>query len=356
MKTNRILFLSIALIMLVFSFVSCDNSGKKIPGKKIVISVASDYYETNSINNLNNPVNDQAAFIAQMKKLIPESEIYMFRGERGTKYISNSVIDLETSATPQFSYKAAPDNATMYTNSALYLDTDVPNTVTKHDWRMSDVLTLLINLETTNEDLIIFHYSGHGLDGKGDLIGGVTTVGNSGYGILDTLSPSSILNILNKKDGLFILFIDACYSGNFIESGVLASADRFSDRIEGGRSTNIYTYSSLLHTIDQSIDIMLGNTTTGFTNIYAISASSSKQLSYDGSNSGGKNQGMFGAFSYYLLLALDYDVENLTPAKNSSMISFYSVYENLWESFSPALKYEQTPRATLSPIDVVIAF
>lgn len=325
------------IFLIVITTISCDNQ-IKTNGRVIFISVVSDYTNT-EVNKLPNTPNDQAALAGQIEKLAKNNvEMYLFRVENGkTFYAANipSVDDL-------FSYEIETVNTGNMTAKRIK---SLFNENHEKYWSFTNVIDTIENLNAGKDDLIIFHYSGHGME-DGTLALDLKDQNKNQLGVNNLLY--SLCNY--NKDAIKLMLIDSCYSGNYIKPTILSSIDK----IEVKDSKGYYSGSSIGESISNSLEVALGNDTYGTPRVYIMAAASKGQESFDSLNNGEKNQNLYGAFTFYLLQALGFDTANTVPTRSNKEITFYSLYSDIWKAFPSSSKKNQTPRASLSPIDIVL--
>ena len=300
---RKIVFILTAAIAL--SSCSLDISDTKT----VIISVALDYCAEDGFsqsNYLSNPPNDQEAFVSQTELLAGprNTEKHIFLSKGGTRTVNG----------------------------------------TESEWNEEDVLETIMNLDTESDDLIIFYYSGHGEDITGNL---VLSKSDNGFG---TISPEELLYAMSTLDGKKCIFLDSCYSGKYVDDlGLLGNGEIFGDDgslIRDGFVSSLYP----------SLKISLLAGYTGSNDIWTMSATTSEQLSYDSGTEGRPNQDKYGAFTYFLLLALGYDAEEDCPMAITGRgeITFYGVYKGIKERMSRSMWSVQTPQVTLSPLDLIL--
>ncbi len=339
------LYFRFLLAIISISLLCSCESDIETKGRTIVVSVASDYTDTNA-TTLNNPPNDQAALIGQIAALAKgDVEIHTFRVENGNRYYFPP--EIAENAFVFGEVKAAPIGNNKSTKRIQLKEEMKDKKDIKEDWNLNNVLKFIQKLDAGKDDLIIFHYSGHG-----DTDGSLVTVVDENYTLVDKVGTNNIIQTLSayNPEAVKVMLIDACYSGNYIKDGVLASADK----IEIEDRKEIYTGTSIKDTLEGSLSIAFGKDSYGTPNLYVLAAASKNQEAADYLDNGERNQEYYGAFSFYLLRALGFDTAGTKPVESTKEITLYSLYEDIWNSFPSSKKEEQTPRVTLSPIDVVL--
>ena len=292
----------ITIIMIAFTFISCEM---EIPqGKVVFISLALDYDAPGGINALENPPEDQRVLSMQIKALSESSgeiyEEYLFLEKDGKRSINGE----------------------------------------EYKWNHDDLINLLMDIDTVSTDLVLFHYSGHG-DETGALV--TDTISSS------RLSPEALLTAFSGVDGRKCLFLDSCFSGSFIENnGTMKNGEIF----ENGNLKS----DSLLSAVIPSFLATFENVAENNDSLWILAAATERQNSFDSWDTGLPQQEKFGAFSYYLALALGYDMEHdavTVPAKGER-ITFYGIYSFIRKHMASDLWREATPQATLSHFDPVL--
>ena len=292
---------SAVLIAITALIISCSDPAHQ--SKVVFISAAIDYGPEGEINYLANPPEDQRVLSAEIRALAEGSgeiyEEYLFLEKNGERTFNGA----------------------------------------RKNWNHDDILSVIASLDTVAEDLIIFHYSGHG-DDDGSLV--------TDMDISFRLSPERLLDQLENTDGKKCLFLDSCYSGTFIDGGKLADGEVFF----GGNLIS----ESFVHALLPSLLMTFSAGHTERSDIWVFSAATENQSSFDSWDGGLPEQENFGAFTYYLASALGYDMENDRAAIPGRMttITFYDIYQKVKENMDGSLWKEATPQVTLSPVDLVL--
>ena len=336
----------IVLLSLTLLF-SCDGNISSGKGRTILISVASDYTDSDqNTPRLGNTPNDQAAIVGQISELAKGNiEVYVFRVDNGRRY----AISPDSFSKEIFEYGKLADiedrkNGLSLARTKRILVNE-ENVQYFPRWTFSDVLKTIERLNAGKDDLIIFHYSGHGAS-DGSLLS------YSNDKTSDIVGTNNIINTLcaYNKEAVKVMLIDSCFSGTYIKDTILSSTNKL--EIEGKK--DIYKGSSIIEALIGSFEVALGKDTYGTPNLFVLSASTNRQESFDGINNGDENQQYYGAFSFYLLRALGFDTSGSKPAYTSKEITFANLYHEIWTSFPLSTKKEQTPLATPTPLDVVL--
>ena len=326
MKRAMLLILAISIL------ISCTQESTR--GRTIVISVASDYSSFPAASNLYNTLNDQAAFLMQVMAMDENAEIHMFRTEGLRSYYSTAPVFESSLESIYSSFLADSGNVIRKKVDRIPFLPELGNT-SEIDWTIYDVARLLASIETRKEDLLIFHYSGHG-DVDGSLVHGEHD------GELMKVKPAEIMHYLSDeyRQGIKLLILDSCYSGTFvgeteISSGITIDEDEY-------KLTSPLT--SFLSSFSQE-----GSSSS----FYALTASSASQLSYDSYNFGKEEEKHFGVFSYHLLSALGFDFKSMR-GRRAKRITLYGLYKDIFDSFNKEMLVKETPRVTLNKEDIVL--
>ena len=297
---------TIITVMLLLLLLSCDNEIRE--GKTFVIAAALDYSsENDGAGTLANPPEDLKAFIAQTELL--------------TSLTSDTFIP--------FAFLSKYGRWTL--------------NGTPWRWTRGDILSTIENLDMEENDLLIFYYSGHGLSDGSLAI-------PDGSEKLEFISPDELLNALSAQRGKKCVLLDSCHSGSFVEeSGMMASGEVFDKE---GRLIK----DGFLSALWPSLVMTLQSWPTGNDSIWVMSAATEDQVSLDSGIDGLERQDEHGAFTYYLLRALGYDMENGAPSFRNGRddITFLGIYNTVKEEMSGEMWREQTPQITLSPLDLVL--
>ncbi len=338
--------LLLSLLLLLFPSCSPDNS--LLEREIYLISVADDFYGKSHLENV---ISDQASLISQISTL-DNVHVYSFTAQDGLRYTSMPTAD-NPNKTPSF--KPFDKNKTELSSPSkasfkefLYVPSAGETAV---DWDMDDVIECIRSLESAEDDLIIFTYSGHGEEGTGALITNAdrtTTVINDDdettkYQYVTT-NKEIILEALDSIPGNKILFLDSCYSGNFIKGNTLTTMDKFTN------DEDRYIGDDYIEALKNS---SLEKSYITYPNMWIMTASGRNQTAWD-SLSGEPFQKHYGAFTYYLLKALGFDMENNISRQESSSLTFYSIYSYIRENFPELELSDQTPRSSLRRLDIRI--
>lgn len=319
----------VLVFLISITFISCSPDGNG--GRTIVISVASDYSDTHLASPLFNTVNDQAAFIQQVYAMDEKAEVHMFRIEN-MRYIKsdNPVFGNPMESIYVHYMKSENEIGRSMTMKIPLLSSE------ESYWDMNDVLFLLGNIRTEDEDILIFHYSGHG-DKDGTLYAGED---------LMPIKRSEIEYLMSDeyRKGIKLMILDSCYSGTFIQDSSLTDGTLFSED-EPSELLLSSPFISLWNALSES-----GRKSTSS---YVLCSSHKAQVSYEGYSFGEKDQRYFGLFSYYLLKAMGYDFSSYR-GKRRNTITLYGLYNDIWKDMDEDIIATETPRVTLSEFDAVI--
>lgn len=322
----------LSLITLSIALISCTND--IAGGRTIVISVASDYSECSAAGILPNTLNDQAAFIETIRSLSDKAEIHMFRCENMRSYYStNPVFANELKDATVYFMKEDGTLGRRYTKKLEFKPYE--GTTAEKDWSMWDVSEFLASIKTTKNDLLIFHYSGHG-DIDGNLAAGMHS------DKLVLVNKDEIFYFLSDdyRSGIKLAILDSCYSGSFVQNNSLHSGYVFHDSRLAGTSM----FESFKKSFKRGEKIA---------QTYIFAAARSNQSSYDNYNFGAEEQRYFGFFSYHFLKAMGFDFSSFSITRRKP-ISIYGIYQELMRNMEKDMLVKATPEITLSKKDVIL--
>ncbi|MGB4405855.1 MAG: caspase family protein [Sphaerochaeta sp.] len=180
------ILLLLTLTSILF-FTSCELLlNEPIKGDVYYINVGLDYKNSGLSSDyyLNGTVNDAKELYAALGEVINKTE----RNKTGTLMI-------------QEGYTVPTD---------ITLPSNYPS--------RENVISRLENLTTitTEDDLTIFTYSGHGDGTAGDLVFATTKV-NTGPYDTDTMDAETLLSLMAAIPGKKLIILDSCFSGMFVE-------------------------------------------------------------------------------------------------------------------------------------------
>lgn len=301
---------SALFIILLLS--ACSNALDS--SRTIVIAVALDYKEDafqdkeNNlvVNTLSNPPNDLEAFTHQIDILSSGRDVerHIFLSQGGARRVNGK----------------------------------------REEWDKETILSTISSLEAEENDLVLFFYSGHGMDGTGEL------VVSAKEGKMDKISPDELLTALSEVGGKKCVFLDSCYSGAFVEdAGMLADGEVFGE--DGSLIKEGFLFS-----LGPALSLSITSGRLGTDDIWLMSATTDGQLSYDSGTEGLPNQEEYGAFSYFLISSLGYDMENNSPriSQERNEVTFLGLYRDIKRRMTESMWTEQTPQITLTPLDLVL--
>lgn len=301
---------SALFIILLLS--ACSNALDS--SRTIVIAVALDYKEDafqdkeNNlvVNTLSNPPNDLEAFTHQIDILSSGRDVerHIFLSQGGARRVNGK----------------------------------------REEWDKETILSTISSLEAEENDLVLFFYSGHGMDSTGEL------VVSAKEGKMDKISPDELLTALSEVGGKKCVFLDSCYSGAFVEdAGMLADGEVFGE--DGSLIKEGFLFS-----LGPALSLSITSGRLGTDDIWLMSATTDGQLSYDSGTEGLPNQEEYGAFSYFLISSLGYDMENDSPriSQERNEVTFLGLYRDIKRRMTESMWTEQTPQITLTPLDLVL--
>ena len=255
MVMKKILMLIISLIILT----GCEliTPEHPSPRKIYLVSVALDYKSMPQIRNLKCTLNDQAAICDEFQYIADECG-----------YPLTSVVITQ--------------NGRNYT---VRLNGDAIKTETFSEATMikEDVLSRLHKLAAglDRNDLLVFHYSGHGLDGTGELVLNKKDYSKDNTRNNLVMVTSEDLNqAVKDTDGIKFFVLDSCYSGVY--------ADALTPVNPSSPFRDFFTLDSPNE------------------NIFVLTGASSEEQSWE--------SGVYGNMTLCLLLSLGYDTVNKVPA------------------------------------------
>ena len=132
-------------------------------------------------------------------------------------WLSNSINDI-TDVKNALLYMGTGASSNMWVSANMYTLTDAGATE-------SAVLTRIQTIAQTMQpyDLFLFHYSGHGADGSSDANQYLCTYEDTAWTSVTDLSGKLAL-IPNRNVINTMVFLDACFSGNFIDRDIVEGA------------------------------------------------------------------------------------------------------------------------------------
>lgn len=326
------------ILTLVLSFIllllpSCSDSPGGVTTDRdiFLITVADDFNESkNEGNRLETVVNDQAALIYQFMTLDENLHVFAYTAQKGGRYYSTHPVFRAVDSSGESIDMSSPDF-----DHFQYVESSAEST---YDWSLDDVLESTVEeLITDENDIIIFAYSGHG-DEQGALI---TNANRDPYVTVDT---GRIKECFKSLPGYKIFFLDSCYSGNFISESTIRTTDSFTtmeDRYKGMDYIGALKESSLKPREDYS------------SNMWIMASAGKKQKAWDKlSPVDSSFQNRYGAFTYYLLKALGYNMDRNEAGDGTGILTFYSIYDYIRKNFPSSEISVQTPRVSLRRLDV----
>lgn len=359
-----IAILLISLLLVLFPSCSPDSSSNEREIYLISVAddadascnkkVSADSTKTVESRKLETVISDQASLISQIS-LFGNTHIYSFTSQDGKRYVSKDKL-------PKFM---------PYDSSGKKLDSPSDSTFNKFryvpgeneeesEWTMKDVLKTINEIDCGENDLVIFTYSGHGETNTGALItnarfaeeGETWEKGETKGGTYEnpklmylTTTVDEILTALSSISGKKVMFLDSCYSGNFVVNSTLPGKDTFS----GGEAK--FTGEDYIEGLKKS-SFKSGEST--YPSLWIMASATKNQTASDSINEKLPFQSYYGAFTYYLLKALGFNMDENTAGKGSSVISFYSIYSYVRANFPSDHLVIQTPRASLKRLDIRI--
>lgn len=254
MVMKKILMLILSILMLTGCelIIPEDTSPRNI----YLVSVALNY-ESTGINTLKCTLNDQKAICDEFQYIADEC-----------RYPLKSVVITQNGR-----------NYSVRLNS----DAIIPETFSSATTIKEDVLSWLHELAAglDRNDILVFHYSGHGLDGTGELV-----LNKKNYSKDNTrnnlvmITSEDLHQAVKDTDGIKFFVLDSCYSGVY--------ADAITPENPSSPFRDFFTLDSPNE------------------NIFVLTGASSDEKSWE--------SGVYGNMTLCLLLSLGYDTVNRVPA------------------------------------------
>ena len=321
----------ILILTLLLLFPSCSPESAS-NSEIYLISVADDFTGCSNKRNILKAVNnDQAAIVMQMMTFRESGgvHVYAFAAQDGNRYFST-----HPSYTPVDSNGNEVEASSSSFNRFLFN----AKSAEKTGWTMTDVLERVGSLNPNENDTVIFTYSGHGGEN-----GALLT--NPDGGNYESTNVADIKEKFSSIPGRKVFILDSCYSGQFISQNILDSTETFSGAEEN------YTGKDTLGTIKNSTLVEKSDNWPSF---WIMTAAGKGQKASDSLNTGEPFQIYYGAFTYYFLSAIGYDMDNNTSKKRSEELTFYSIYSYIRSAFPSSEISIQTPRSSLKRLDLRI--
>ena len=255
MVMKKILTLILSILMLT----GCELITPEHPSPRNIylVSVALDYKSMPKIRNLDCTLNDQAAICDEFQYIADECD-----------YPLTSVVITQNGR-----------NYSVRLNGyAIKTETFSEATMIKED-----VLSWLHELAAglDRNDLLVFHYSGHGLDGTGELALNQTDhSARPERNNLILVNSEDLYQAVKDTDGIKFFVLDSCYSGVY--------ADALTPVNPSSPFRDFFTLDSPNE------------------NIFVLTGASSEEQSWE--------SGVYGNMTLCLLLSLGYDTVNKVPA------------------------------------------
>lgn len=218
----------------------------------------------------------------------------------------------------------------------------IPSTSYPSKSNVKSRLNDLANI-TTEDDLTILTYSGHGVEQSGDLIFGRTSPATDNF-----MSVTELLISMSNIKGKKLVILDSCYSGMFVESSPSS------------------TSTVLENSINKFFETYYSSDKYGKPDLFVLTASahakSYEKYFADYSHS-------HGIFTYALLQALGWDhphpsdiKKTYPPAAQNGRITVDGLYRYIIKNQLLDLKfklinysgYHQHPLTTGGPLDLVL--
>lgn len=226
---KKILLLCLISLLL---FTGCEFFSDVSKPTVHLISICFSYKDNSTVNNLTGTHNDMNAMYDQLSTMYT-SEGYEFSAT--LIYDSNSSIYYKTHRNGTLSAE------TSFGSTNIFSDTTI-------------LESLIENENIGKDDITIIHYSGHGNDNTGDLVGPYFVLNSNN----DTISPTRLLSIVKALKGYKLLLLDSCYSGNFSfdEEGDTSVADAYRNLFSDDDLDLTYTWGAFASSSsEQSMEV-----------------------------------------------------------------------------------------------------
>lgn len=327
------------LMALAILMVSCSPESINDKRDIYLVTVADDFYGYNgSDRKLGNVITDQAAIFMEFQTL-GEIHAMCYISQDGKRYTSSSprYIPLDSDGNElespedlsfrRFQYEPKPGES-------------------ESGWTMEDVMEYMGSIEADKKDLIIFTYSGHGENGSGSLMTNASPTSKE----WDAISPEDLLDRLSTLGGKKLVVLDSCFSGTFIPSSIFSSSDKFASGETEDRWIGIDYPGAILSSYKGREEDYYARD-----DIWVLSATGNAEEASDSlENDEGPFQGCYGAYTFYFLKALGYDMERNVPSRKEERISVFSIYSFIRASFPDYETQIQTPRVSMKGLDLVL--
>ncbi len=201
------------------------------------------------------------------------------------------------------------------------------------------ILSLIRTLDTDDDDLVIFFFSGHG-----------TASGGRSYLLADPeydddalLAVSDIREAMREIKGTKCILLDACGSG--------AEADIGNDIFKGEVFSDGFLQGTYItEAIKDSFTL-----SSSAEDIYILAACTEDQEALDSFSTGLPEMEKHGYFTYCLLGAMGYDFYRCTPGfPPGGTVTFFSLLSGVKERMDRTIWERQTAQATLKALDAVL--
>ena len=385
MKRKLLILLSAILIL----FTSCDLSLKSAPKSKVYFIAAGLGFQNSPYRELKNPLHDAEAMVGQVQELCRQGgndyEIIWYSDDQTVMNPNGTRLDGNDSS--RFSFRHIDNGRLLSTTT--FPDT-IKNYKTADDFAriFFEHVDSLLTTRPTENDLIIFYFSGHGIatesialrDGKTRWLQGgpifyygtetVKAADNNQPDIdLSYFSPISYNNIFkyldNYKGRQFCIF-DCCYSGESVDNPAkelyrydheLGSLDNFAEFVTADGRSDKYMGMNLFTFIGDSIDHTFDSSMVVIPKRICLNAATYGQMAMDNDIKREPNITEYGGMTYRLLKYLGYDVQNQRPAVPNLLkkdVTASDLYLTVYNNISDTLIETSTPNITRTSYDMLL--
>ena len=327
------------ILFILLSLTSCSPQISPTDRDIYLVTIADDFYNYNGNGRkLGNVITDQAAIYMQFQTL-GDINVKAYISQNGERYSSSSPIYIPVDKNG--------NELSFNMDSSFKGFKYKPKDGEEEDrWNIYVVMEYLGTLELGENDLLILTYSGHGEKNSGNLM----TNASQTTADYDALKVEELNERVSSLGGKKLIVLDSCYSGQFVSSSPLTSADVFSDKDKEDRWLG-------KNYIKAMVDSVFSPEKEGkdYTNLWILSSSGKSQEASDSLDGGdGPFQLSYGAFTYYLLKGLGYDTDRNEAVKKEERVTVYSLYSYIRRNFPDYETQIQTPRVSYGPLDLII--
>ncbi len=328
---KKLLFL-ITVLIIAFLAVSCSDQ-PQTPGKVYFCTVALDY-EFLDKNHLNTEI-DQRRLISEFKELGEVS---------GTQVIIK----------PFCCFKNSPE----------YLGESDVNYVTK---AMIRDYIYELEKEVEENDVFIFHYSGHGGENGEILVNKINPEETSSRDIKvlidEDFKPSDLLGWINRLKCNKVLMMDCCFSGKYVTNSGLYSGDSF--RTDTNINKTVIDYwegNKLMQSVKNAVENFGKPSDSVYKKLWVLAACTDKQEAREVSTKDSEDKDVeagplsLSSCSYFGYNSKD-EKANVYENTRFTVNGIYEYMRKMIEGinyYGKSLTYYSTPQSNTKPVDLVL--